>query len=86
MRIRKMSDNNNNQPSARPKILGPALRTVLIMIAVVGVAYPLVLVGIGQEVLPDQSHGSMIRLDSGNRPSFFTDVCLQNPHLELIRI
>lgn len=58
--------NNNNQPSARPKILGPALRTVLIMIAVVGVAYPLVLIGLGQEVLPTQSHGSMIRLDDGN--------------------
>ena len=41
----------------------PALRIVLLMLVVTGIAYPLVLVAIGQSVLPFQSNGSILTFD-----------------------
>ncbi len=46
--------------------LGTAVRTVVLMLVLVGVAYPLVLVVIGQGVFPVQSNGSMVALDNGD--------------------
>ena len=41
----------------------PALRIVLLMLVVTGIAYPLVLVAIGQSILPFQSNGSILTFD-----------------------
>jgi K+-transporting ATPase ATPase C chain len=38
----------------------PAIRVVILMLIVTGIAYPLILVAIGQNVLPFQSNGSII--------------------------
>jgi K+-transporting ATPase ATPase C chain len=42
-----------------------ALRALLIFTAVLGLGYPLVVLGIGQLALPTQANGSLIRVDSG---------------------
>jgi K+-transporting ATPase ATPase C chain len=41
----------------------PSLRVVLLMILIVGIAYPIVLVLIGEYTLPYQSTGSLLTLD-----------------------
>jgi K+-transporting ATPase ATPase C chain len=41
----------------------PSLRVVILMIMVVGIAYPILLVAIGEFALPYQSSGSLITLD-----------------------
>lgn len=41
----------------------PAIRVVVLMLIVTGIAYPLILVAIGQSVLPFQSNGSLITID-----------------------
>jgi potassium-transporting ATPase KdpC subunit len=41
----------------------PSLRVVMLMILVAGIAYPLLLVGIGQVSLPFQSNGSLLTFD-----------------------
>jgi K+-transporting ATPase ATPase C chain len=46
--------------------LGTAVRIVILMLVVTGVAYPLVLVAIGQGIFPVQSKGSMVALDNGS--------------------
>jgi potassium-transporting ATPase KdpC subunit len=43
--------------------LRPSLRVVILMILVTGIAYPLLLVAIGQISLPFQSNGSLLTLD-----------------------
>ncbi len=56
---------NNNNPIGNQIIsnLKTATRVVLIMVIVLGIAYPLLLVLIGQVTLPFQSNGSMLELD-----------------------
>lgn len=46
----------------RARILSPAIRTMILMILVTGVAYPLAIFVIGQSVFPYQSNGSMIEI------------------------
>jgi potassium-transporting ATPase KdpC subunit len=41
----------------------PALRIVLLMLLVTGIAYPLAVVAIGQGILPFQSNGSILTFD-----------------------
>jgi K+-transporting ATPase ATPase C chain len=48
------------------KSLGPSIRVVILSMLVFGIAYPLVLVGIGQGILPFQSNGSQIAMDGKN--------------------
>jgi K+-transporting ATPase ATPase C chain len=45
------------------KAFSPSLRVVLLMLIVTGIAYPLVLVTIGQSILPFQSNGSILTFD-----------------------
>ena len=45
------------------KAISPSLRIVLLMLVVTGIAYPLVLVAIGQSILPFQSNGSILTFD-----------------------
>jgi K+-transporting ATPase ATPase C chain len=56
-----MSENKN-----KTKLhLGTAIRIVVLMLVVTGVAYPLVLVAIGQGIFPVQSNGNLVALDNG---------------------
>ena len=57
------SENNKNSSYTSRKLFSLSLRVVIIMLAVTGVAYPLSLVFIGYEVLPNQSNGSIINLN-----------------------
>ena len=41
-------------------LIRPALVLILIMTAVTGIAYPLVVTGIAQGVFPDQANGSLV--------------------------
>ena len=43
--------------------IGPSLKVVVLMILLIGVAYPLLLVVIGEVTLPFQSNGSLLTLD-----------------------
>ena len=43
--------------------LGPSIKVVILMILAAGIAYPLLLVVIGQVTLPFQSNGSLLTLD-----------------------
>ena len=43
--------------------LGPSLKVVVLMILLTGIAYPLLLVMIGEVTLPFQSNGSLFTLD-----------------------
>jgi K+-transporting ATPase ATPase C chain len=45
------------------KVLNPAVRVVIVMIALTAVAYPLSLLAIGQTLFPFQSNGSIINVD-----------------------
>jgi K+-transporting ATPase ATPase C chain len=47
----------------KPGTLKPAIRVVMLMLVVTGVAYPLALVAIGQSVLPFQANGSIVELN-----------------------
>jgi K+-transporting ATPase ATPase C chain len=47
--------------------LGPSIRVVILMMLVTGIAYPLILTGIGQTILPFQSNGSVITMDGKDR-------------------
>jgi K+-transporting ATPase ATPase C chain len=46
--------------------LGPSIRVVILSMLVFGIAYPLVLIGIGQGLLPFQSNGSQVAMDGKN--------------------
>lgn len=48
------------------KNLGPSIRVIILMMLVAGIAYPLILTGIGQTLLPFQSNGSVITMDGKN--------------------
>lgn len=48
------------------KNLGPSIRVIILMMLVAGIAYPLILTGIGQTFLPFQSNGSVITMDGKN--------------------
>ena len=48
------------------KNLSPSIRVVILTMLVFGIAYPLILIGIGQGVLPFQSNGSQVTLDGKN--------------------
>jgi potassium-transporting ATPase KdpC subunit len=45
------------------KTLTLAIRLVILMLVLTGIAYPLVLTGIGQAIFPFQSNGSLITMD-----------------------
>lgn len=47
----------------KPGTLKPAIRVIVLMLVVTGIAYPLALVAIGQSVLPFQSNGSILKVD-----------------------
>jgi K+-transporting ATPase ATPase C chain len=57
---------SENKTGGMKGAIKPAIRVVIIMIAVTAVAYPLSLVAIGQLVFPFQSNGSVLNL--GNEP------------------
>jgi len=52
-------------PLAQPTLrqLGPALRMLLVLTALVGLAYPLVLTGFAQVALPGRADGSLVEQD-----------------------
>lgn len=52
------------------KMMNPALRLVLVMLAVTAVAYPLSLVAVGQGLFPFQSNGSIVNVDNVPAGSF----------------
>src|SRR5581483_2390921 len=56
-----MEQNESN--NGKKSMLTPAVRVVLVMLVVTGIAYPLSLLAIGQEILPVQSNGSIVNLD-----------------------
>jgi K+-transporting ATPase ATPase C chain len=56
-RIKNMSNNLLNSEK-----FGPAIRVFILMLIITGIAYPLVLVAIGQGLLPFQSNGSLITI------------------------
>jgi K+-transporting ATPase ATPase C chain len=47
--------------------LSPSIRVVILMMLVAGIAYPLIMTGIGQTILPFQSNGSVITMDGKDR-------------------
>ena len=47
----------------RARIFAPAIRTMILMIVVTGIAYPLAVLVVGQSVLPYQSNGSIIEFE-----------------------
>lgn len=61
--MRKSESENKNIDNSIRKLITPAIRIVIVMLAVTAVAYPLSLVVIGQEILPTQSNGSVINLN-----------------------
>ena len=48
------------------KSLGPSIRVVILSMLVFGIAYPMILIGIGQGILPFQSSGSQVTMDGKN--------------------
>jgi potassium-transporting ATPase KdpC subunit len=60
--IKKINSNILNSET-----FGPAIRVFILMLIVTGIAYPLVLVAIGQGLLPFQSNGSLITISDGGK-------------------
>jgi len=60
-----MYDYENNIRHLFSKNLSSSIRVVILMMLVVGIAYPLILTGIGQTIFPFQSNGSLITMDGG---------------------
>jgi len=56
----------DNMGNILKKNLSPSIRVVILMMLVAGIAYPLILTGIGQTILPFQSNGSVITMDGKN--------------------
>jgi potassium-transporting ATPase KdpC subunit len=48
------------------KNLSPSIKVVILIMLVTGIAYPLILTGIGQSILPFQSNGSVVTIDGKN--------------------
>ncbi|MBN9606000.1 MAG: potassium-transporting ATPase subunit KdpC [Actinomycetales bacterium] len=46
-----------------PRVFGTALRVLVLATLVTGLLYPLLLLGVGQLLLPAQAHGSLVRVD-----------------------
>jgi K+-transporting ATPase ATPase C chain len=66
--VKKIGDKGSNLLNSER--VGPAIRVFILMLIVTGIAYPLVLVAIGQGLLPLQSNGSLISIvenDEGER-------------------
>jgi K+-transporting ATPase ATPase C chain len=59
------SKKNKNNP-LKSEIFGPAIRVFILILLVTGIAYPLVLVAIGQGLLPFQSNGSLTSIITEN--------------------
>lgn len=53
----------NESNDFKKQLLRPALRVIIVMLVVTGVAYPLSLLIIGQGLLPFQSNGSVVYVD-----------------------
>ena len=77
--MRRIKENNDSHPDRNHsgfyedsirnlfrKNLSPSIRVVILMMLVAGIAYPLILTGIGQTILPFQSNGSVITMDGKN--------------------
>jgi potassium-transporting ATPase KdpC subunit len=63
--IKKTMKKISNMRSS--ETFGPAIRVFILMLIVTGITYPLVLVAIGQGLLPFQSNGSLVTIiDGGN--------------------
>jgi len=62
--VKKIGDKGGNLLTSER--FGPAIRVFILMLIVTGIAYPLVLVVIGQGLLPFQSNGSLISIDENN--------------------
>jgi K+-transporting ATPase ATPase C chain len=60
-------------------IVRPALVSFVVLTALTGVAYPLVVTGIGQTVFPDQAAGSLIRRDGKPVGSLLIGQNFQDP-------
>ena len=58
--VKKIGDKGSNLLNSER--FGPAIRVFILMLIVTGIAYPLVLVAIGQGLLPFQSNGSLISI------------------------
>ena len=43
--------------------IGPSIKVIILMLIVTGIAYPLILVAIGQNIFPFQSNGSIVTLN-----------------------
>lgn len=49
--------------SSKAKIFFPAIKTVMLMIVVAGISYPVLVTIAGQSLLPEQSNGSLVVID-----------------------
>lgn len=49
--------------SSKAKIFFPAIKTVILMIVVSGISYPILVTIAGQSLLPEQSNGSLVVID-----------------------
>lgn len=49
--------------SNKAKIFFPAIKTVILMIVVTGISYPILVTISGQSLLPEQSNGSLVVID-----------------------
>jgi len=47
----------------KARIFSPAIRSVILMIVVTGIGYPLAVLIVGQSVFPDQSNGSLVEIN-----------------------
>ncbi len=61
--MKKGMTKSENETGGMKGALKPAVRVVIVMLLVTGVAYPLSLVAIGQVVFPFQSNGSLLSVD-----------------------
>ena len=63
-----MPKTKNKSNSINFETFGPAIRVFILMLVVTGIAYPVVLVAIGQGLLPFQSNGSLTSItENGGR-------------------
>lgn len=60
------SSKNNNKNPLKSETFGPAIRVFILMLLVTGIGYPLILVAIGQGLLPFQSNGSLTSIITEN--------------------